>query len=124
MTRAEIVASAGRGLAGSLTDILETLEASGFVRRYRMLGKRKRESIYQLIDNFTLFHFRFLDGESSDENFWQSTALSPSRAAWRGLAFERLCLQHVRQIRAALGIAGIHVEAYAWNAKATGTDRP
>ena len=115
MTRAEIVAAAGRGLAGSLTDTLETLEASGFVRRYRMPGKRKREGIYQLIDNFTLFHFRFLDGESSDENFWQSTALSPSRAAWRGLAFERLCLQHVRQIRAALGIAGIHVEAYAWS---------
>ena len=30
-------------------------------------------------------------------------------------AFDRLCLQHVRQIRVALGIAGVHVEAYAWN---------
>ena len=33
MTRAEIVAAAGRGLAGALTDVLETLEASGFVHR-------------------------------------------------------------------------------------------
>lgn len=115
MTRAEIVAAAGRGLAGSLTDVLETLEASGFVRRYRMLGRRKRDALYQLVDNFTLFHFRFLDGAASDENFWLSTSLSPARATWRGLAFERLCLQHVRQIRAALGISGVHVETYSWN---------
>jgi hypothetical protein len=115
MTRNEIMANVGRGIAGTLTGILETLEASGFIRNYRAFGKRKRDGIYQLIDNFTLFHFRFLGGATSDENYWQSTALSPARAAWRGLAFERLCLQHLRQIRAALGIAGVHVEAYAWS---------
>ena len=115
MTRAEIVAAVGRGLAGCLTGILDTLEWSGFVRRYRAMGKRKRDGIYQLIDNFTLFHFRFLRGATSDESFWQSTALSPARATWKGLSFERLCLQHLRQIRAALGISGVHVEAYAWS---------
>ena len=115
MTRAEIVSSAGRGLSGILTGILGTLEWSGFIRRYRAVGRRKRDGIYQLIDNFTLFHFRFLRGATSDENFWQSTALSPARATWKGLSFERLCLQHLRQIRAALGISGVHVEAYAWN---------
>ena len=41
-------------------------------------------------------------------------AKSPARSAWRGLAFERLCLQHVRQIKSALGISGIHAESYAW----------
>ncbi len=115
MNRAEIIAAVGRGVAGGLTGILETLESSGFVRRYRAMGKRKREGIYQLMDNFTLFHFKFLRGATSDENFWQSTALSHARTTWKGLSFERLCLQHVRQIRAALGISGVHVEAYAWN---------
>ena len=42
-------------------------------------------------------------------------ALSSARATWKGLSFERLCLQHLRQIRAALGISGVHVEAYAWS---------
>lgn len=114
MTRAEIVAAVGKGVAGNLSDILESLEHSGFIRRYRSLGKAKRDGVYQLTDGFTLFHFRCLADATSDESFWQSTALSPGRAVWRGLAFERLCLQHVRQIRKALGVSGVHVEAYSW----------
>ena len=86
MTRSEILDIAGRGLAGTLTEILNTLEVSGFVRRYRALGKRKRDGMFQLIDNFTLFHFRFLADAASDETFWQSTAMSSARAVWRGLA--------------------------------------
>ena len=38
---------------GTLTEILENLELSGFVRRYSATGKIKRDSIYQLIDNYT-----------------------------------------------------------------------
>ena len=121
MSRAEIVSAVGDGIAGGLTGILETLESSGFIRRYRSIGKRTRDGIYQLMDNFTLFHFRFLRGATSDESFWQSTALSHARTTWRGLSFERLCLQHVRQIRAALGISGVHVEAYAWSHAPTET---
>ena len=41
----------------------------------------------------------------------------PKRTAWRGLAFERLCLTHVRQIKATLGISGVAVEVYAWRQK-------
>ena len=37
---------------------------------------------------------------------------------WRGFAFERLCLWHVAQIKAALGIAGVHVEACSWRGTA------
>ena len=114
MTRSEIIAAAGAGIAGTLSEVLESLECSGFVRRYRSPGKKARDSIYQLIDSFTLFHFRFLDGATSDEHFWQTMAFSPARVVWRGLAFERLCLQHVRQIKLALGISGVHVESYAW----------
>ena len=114
MTRAEIIAAVGKGVAGNLSEILESLEHSGFIRRYRSLGKAKRDGVYQLTDGFTLFHFRFLTDATSDETFWQSTAVSPGRAAWRGLAFERLCLQHVRQMRKALGVSGVHVEAYSW----------
>ena len=114
MTRSEIIATAGDGIAGTLSEVLESLECSGFVRRYRSPGKKARDSVYQLIDEFTFFHFRFLDGATTDEHFWQTMAQTPVRSAWRGLAFERLCLLHVRQIKAALGISGIHVESYAW----------
>ena len=34
--------------------------------------------------------------------------------AWRGLAFERVCLLHVPQIKKALGISGVLTSVYSW----------
>ena len=114
MTRLEMTHAANLPATGVVSEALEALEESGFIRRYSFFGKKKRESVYQLIDNFTLFHFRFLDNATMDRHFWTNTLSSPSQAAWRGLAFERLCLQHSEQMRKALGIAGVHTEIYAW----------
>lgn len=114
MTRQELQLHAALKSIGKLSDALATLESSGFIRRYRSIGNKKRNSIYQLVDNFTLFHFKFLDNPSSDENFWTSTQTSSAKAVWRGLAFERVCLQHQREIRKALGIAAVHTEVYGW----------
>lgn len=114
MSRVELLETLGVETTGRLSEALETLEASGFIRTYRSYGAKKKNTIYQLIDNFTLFHFRFLEKPSTDEHFWSSTLASPAQAVWRGLAFERLCLQHLPQIRGALGVGSVHVEAYGW----------
>ena len=42
----------------------------------------------------------------------------PQINAWCGLAFERVCLQHLPQIKQALGISGVLSEAYSWACKA------
>ena len=114
LSRSEIAKATGIPECGKLTEALEALEQSGFIRRYRAFGKRKRDAFYQLMDDFTLFHFRFLDGTTADATYWESTLASPVQATWRGLAFERLCLRHLPQMRKALGISGIHVEAWSW----------
>lgn len=114
MIRRELTSAAGITDTGAVSNALETLEESGFIRRYRFFGRKKQESVYQLIDNFTLFHFRFLDNATADQHFWTDTITSARQAAWRGLAFERLCLQHSEQMRKALGIVGVHTEIYAW----------
>lgn len=121
MTRLELIESLGISATGKLTEVLETLESSGFIRIYRSFGAKKKNSIYQLTDLFTLFHFRFLDAPSSDEHFWSSTLTSPAQTVWRGLAFERLCLLHTAQMRSALGIGSVHVEAYGWSFRGDGT---
>ena len=115
MTRSEILDALGIAVTGKLSEALKTLEASGFIRSYRSYGAKKKNTIYQLMDPFTLFHFRFLETPSSDEHFWSSTLTSPVQTIWKGLAFERLCLLHLSQIRKALGIGSIHVEAYGWS---------
>ena len=86
-----------------------------FIRKYLPSGKRNRGAIFQLIDNYTLFYYSFLsDGHIHDEHFWSNSLTSPKIATWKGLAFERVCLQHVRQIKMVLGISGIVTQEYAW----------
>ena len=115
MTLAELSEALKLKASGSVSGALETLESSGFIRHYRVLGKSKKGTVYQLTDEFTLFHHEFLaDGKTDDPDFWLTTSASTAHAAWRGLAFERLCLQHLQKLRSALGVAGVHVEAYAW----------
>ena len=116
MTRGEIAVALGKSGSGMLSNALAVLEQCGFLRVYNEPQNRKRCSIYQLIDGFTLFHFRFLERSGQfDPHFWMTMSLSPSLSAWRGIAFERLCLLHREQLRSALGISGVHVEAYGWS---------
>lgn len=116
LTRLEIIERAKVSNNGKLRVVLKELEACGFIRRYVGFGKRKRDSVYQLVDPFTLFYFQFMRGESNtDPEFWMTHVSSPAISAWRGLAFERVCLAHVRQIKAALGISGVSTQVYAWS---------
>ena len=125
MSRKEIIDSTKITDSGTLTRMLKELEWCGFIRKYNNIGKTIRESIYQLIDNYTLFYFQFvLKNSLMDEHFWTTSQNSPLYHAWSGLAFERVCLQHVPAIKKALGISGVLTNVYSWTQKAneaTGT---
>lgn len=101
---------------GTLTTILRELEASDFIRKYNMPGQKVRNIIYQLTDNFTLFHHNFIEkSEGTDVNFWINTINTPPYYAWAGNAFEIVCLLHSQEIKKALGIAGVQSTTYAWS---------
>ncbi len=115
LTQKELLDAARISSGGNGKRYLEELEQSGFVRKFTSYGKQKRDSQYQLVDCFTLFHLKFLDGESNpDEHYWQHSVNSPTVNAWRGLAFERICFWHVRQIKKALGVSGVLTQVYCW----------
>lgn len=115
MTRLELEKAIGKSSSGTLTKRLEELEMSGFIRSYNCLGKRERQMLYQLIDPFSLFYFSFMkNSRKSDKYFWTSKLDSPTHSTWAGLAFERLCLWHIPQIKQALGIAGVASGVYSW----------
>ena len=118
MTREELVHENGIPNNGTLTRVLEDLEACGFIRKYNYQGIKYMTAIYQLIDNYTLFYYKFLHNRAGlDENFWSSNLNTPVRNAWEGLAFERVCFEHIRQIKSALGIAGVTTQIYSWRVK-------
>ena len=118
MTREEIIEEGGMNNNGLLTHVLEDLEACGFIRKYNYQGIKRSNTIFQLIDNYTLFYYKFLDNKSgTDENFWTININTPVRNVWEGLAFERVCLAHIKQIKQALGISGVFTKVYAWRVK-------
>lgn len=115
MTREEIIKSTGLNIGGKLTDMLEELEECDFIRSFYALGKQKKDILYQLMDNFTLFYFKFLaDKRINSENYWSKLITKPQFSAWSGLAFERVCFQHIHQIKRAMGISGIVCNVYSW----------
>lgn len=115
MTRDELIAAATLATGGKLSKYLDDLENCGFIRRYQAIGAKTKNSVFQLIDNFTLFYFKFLEGKkNTDKNYWSKIQVSPVYHTWCGLAFERVCLLHSEQIKKALGISGVITNEYAW----------
>jgi len=118
MTREELVNEGGITNNGQLSRILEDLEACGFIRRYVYQGIKRSNAIYQLMDNYTLFYYKFLHNHADvSENYWSANVNTPVRNAWEGLAFERVCFEHIRQIKQALGISGVSTRVYSWRVK-------
>jgi hypothetical protein len=59
MTRNEIVDKTGLSNGGNLTKLLHNLIICGFVRKYKSYGNKEKDSLYQLIDFFSLFDVKF-----------------------------------------------------------------
>ena len=121
MTRQEIIMELKKNEGGKLSSVLEELEQCDFIRSFQSIGKQKKETVYQLIDNFTLFYFKFIDGQKTNEkNYWSKVMQKNVYAVWSGLAFERICFQHIEQIKKALGISGVISNVYSWTYKPEG----
>ena len=115
MTREEILAASKLSDGGTFSTILEELEESGFIRRFASADTAETNALYQLIDNYTLFYYLCIKKNAfSDEQYWLNTCTSSAHNTWKGHAFERVCLQHVPQIKAALGISGVQTNVCSW----------
>lgn len=113
LSRDEVATQSGVSNGGMLSEVLNELEACGFVRKYQPFGGKSNGALYQLVDPFTLFYLKFMEG-STDEHYWSLAYTSPRVAGWRGYAFELVCLLHVPQIRKSLGINVILADVSSW----------
>jgi len=114
LTRDEIIDLTGLPNAGSTTRIMNELEESGFIRKYLPFGKKMRNSLYQLVDFYSLFYLRFIKTNPMNMPNWLTFLDSPVYRAWSGYAFEQVCLYHLPQIKQALGIAGVQTTVSSW----------
>jgi len=118
ITRDEIKKITKLPEGGSLAEALEELELSGFIRKYAPFARKKKGTLYQLIDHFTLFHLAFIKGSTStDPDYWMKKRETQAFRTWRGYAFEQVCLSHIGQIKKALGIAGVITHDESWRSE-------
>ncbi len=120
MTKSQISSATRLSAGGGMNILLEELEQSGFVLAIRDFGKQKKDSRYILVDEFTLFHLKWVQRATerslgtNDAMFWMNLFNSPMGHAWAGYAFEIVCLKHLANIKRSFGISGVITSASSW----------
>jgi predicted AAA+ superfamily ATPase len=114
LTRDELIAATGLAGGGNFSQVVEELEVSGFIRSYRPFGRAKKETLYQLVDFFSLFASKFMGRKAADDGGWATFAHTPAHSAWTGYAFEQVCLAHLPAVKRALGISGVATSVGSW----------
>ncbi len=120
MRREEIIDNGKIPDNGNLTRVLNDLESCGFIRKYTSYGMNSKQAIFQLTDFYTIFYYKMIEGNlSKNKDLWMDIQSTPAYNTWCGLAFERVCMAHVPQIKAAIGIAGVSTNIYSWKSRTT-----
>jgi uncharacterized protein len=115
MSRDELIKAAKITNGGGATMLFKELEECGFIRIYPAFERKDRYQLYQLIDFYSLFYITFIQKSGTlDENLWINGIDHPQYRAWSGYAFEMVCLHHLREIKHALGISGVHTTTSSW----------
>lgn len=114
LTRQQIASMCHLGGAG-LTKVLKDLERCDFIFSYSRYGNKSNNLIYRIKDFYTLFYYKFVDKQkSNDKNHWSHMMTSPQVKSWQGFSFELLCLLHLEKIKDALGINVMLNNASSW----------
>lgn len=120
MTRTDIIAISKLSDGGGVSRCLEELIVSGFISTYYPFGKKKKEMLYRLTDEYSLFYLQFIENKAfKGNNIWIEQSQTQAYKSWSGYAFESLCLKHIPQIQKALGISGIYTEISSFYQKGT-----
>lgn len=112
LNRNEIINQTKLSSGMSFSKVLLELEECGFIRKFIDYKKKKNEAIYQIIDPFVLFALNYLKEKKFSS--WINYVGQPGYNSWCGYAFEIVCLNHIAQIKDALGIGGIDSLNYSF----------
>jgi uncharacterized protein len=126
LTRKELLSITAFADGGSFTRVLNELEQSDFITSYQPFDKKKKDTLYRLTDHYSLFYLHFIEGKKkSGAGTFINLSAQPVWKSWCGYAFENICLYHLAQIKAALGIASVYTEVSGYllkgNEKQKGT---
>jgi uncharacterized protein len=115
LNRSQLLKVTGLTDGGSFTRVLLELEQSDFIVSTLPFDKKKKDMLYRLIDNYSLFYIKFMeDRRKGGRGTFLSLERTPVWKSWCGYAFENICLTHLPKIKTALGISGVYTEASSY----------
>ena len=117
LTRKEIIKATKIKSGGGLTKVLQELEECGFLIKSQDYDKTKEDGLYRLLDEYSLFYFKFLEKAQVKQGALLYN--SQSFKIWSGFAFENLCFKHDKTIANILGISGVQYSIYSFLDKGT-----
>lgn len=106
LTRQEIIDATHITNGGGLSRMLTELEESSFIKSFLPFDKEKKDMLYRLVDEYSVFYYQFNPQKNPAGSFIKAST-SPKYKSWAGFAFESLCIKHSYRIKKALGISGI-----------------
>jgi uncharacterized protein len=111
LSREEILAKSKLQAGGPYQRAINELIVSGFVKEETPFGRKKRGSIYKLIDEYSVFYHKFIKPNKKPQaGVWQLLANTQAYKIWTGYAFETLCAKHINEIKNVLGIQNVYTE--------------
>lgn len=122
LTRNKIIQLTDIKSGGSLSIVLEELIQCGFIKPIFPINKTKEDTLYRLIDEYSLFYFKFLVQDKVNSS-WSKMLNKPAYKIWSGYSFENLCFKHTEQIKKSLGIHGIITNEYSYTLKGDATTK-
>ncbi len=101
-----------------LSKTLEELLECDFITLSPPFLNKKKDSVYKLTDFYSLFYLKFIKpNQGTGSKIWEQLSKQSTYTAWSGYAFENICMMHIGQIKAALGISGVFTKHSSWKFK-------
>ena len=120
LTRNELLAATGLTSGGGVNRRLQELEEAGFVGRVEPFAAIKKNAMYRVIDEYTLFYLKWMERAPKGvlarggAAHWRSVSQTPAYTAWAGYAFESLCYKHALELIRALDIENLVTSVGTW----------
>ena len=115
LSRKELIEISKLSDGGAVSEVLEELTWCNFITVTNSFGKTKKDCIYRLTDEFSLFYLKFMHKKNNVN--WLQLSNTTQWKSWSGYAFENICFKHLSQIKKSLGISGVFCEFYAFQAR-------
>jgi hypothetical protein len=124
MERLEIIKVAKLSNGGGVSKTIGELVDCGFVESYYPFGKKSKETLYRLTDEYSLFYLQFIEkSRKKGTGVFMELSQTQEWKSWSGYAFESICIKHLPQLKKALSIGGVYTEASGFIWKGTAAQK-